>query len=162
MNTLYDIKNRFIELMNNDELTEEEVNELGQVLATELQNKSANIIAYDRNINSWIDSLKNEIDRLTTMKKALEEKHEKFKGYVKSNMEQLGLKKIDTELGSLSITKNPVSVEIISENDVPSEFKQEIVTTKIDKRAIAQWFKDTGEVPQGCSIIDNKTYLRIK
>lgn len=162
MNTLYDIKNRFVELMNNEELTEEEVNELGQVLATELQNKSTNIVAYDRNINSWIDSLKNEIDRLTDMKKALEEKHDRFKEYVKSNMEQLGLKKIDTELGSLSITKNPVSVEIISVADVPSEYKQEVVTTKIDKRAIAQWYKDTGEVPQGCSIIDNKTSLRIK
>ncbi len=162
MNTLYDIKNRFVELMNNEELTEEEVNELGQVLATELQNKSTNIVAYDRNINSWIDSLKNEIDRLTDMKKALEEKHDRFKEYVKSNMEQLGLKKIDTELGSLSITKNPISVEIISVDDVPSEYKQEVVTTKIDKRAIAQWFKDTGEVPNGCSIIDNKTSLRIK
>lgn len=162
MNTLYDIKNRFVELMNNDELTEEEVNELGQVLATELQNKSTNIVAYDRNINSWIDSLKNEIDRLTAMKKALEEKHDRFKEYVKSNMEQLGLKKIETELGSLSITKNPVSVEIISVADVPSEYKQEVVTTKIDKRAIAQWYKDTGEIPKGCSIIDNKTSLRIK
>jgi len=162
MNTLYDIKNRFIELMNNDELSEEEVNELGQVLAIELQNKSANIIAYDRNINSWIDSLKNEIERLTTMKKSLEEKHEKFKGYVKSNMEQLNLTKIDTVLGTIRIAQNPISVEIISENEIPAEYKQEVITTKIDKKAIAQHFKETGEVPNGCIIHTDNTSLRIK
>lgn len=45
-NTLYDVRCKFVELMNNDELSEEEYNELGKELALELKNKSANIIAY--------------------------------------------------------------------------------------------------------------------
>ncbi len=55
-----------------------------------------------------------------------------------------------------------MSVEIENEDEIPSEFKQEIVTIKIDKTAIKNHFKETGEVVAGTNIIDNKTSLRIK
>ena len=47
--SLYNITNRFVELMDkaeNGELTEEEYNELGQELAIQLQEKGSNIIGY--------------------------------------------------------------------------------------------------------------------
>ena len=50
--SLYNIPNKFAELMDkvqNGEITEEEYNELGEELALELQNKSANIIGYTQN-----------------------------------------------------------------------------------------------------------------
>ena len=77
-------------------------------------------------------------------------------------MEKLGLEKIPTELGSLAIAKNPMSVEIENEDEIPSEFKQEVVVIKIDKTAIKNHFKETGEIVRGTIIIDNKTSLRIK
>ena len=51
-------------------------------------------------------------------------------------MENAGFTKIETTLGSLSIAKSPISVEISNEDEVPSEYKTEVVTTKIDKKAI--------------------------
>lgn len=161
-NTLYDIRCKFVELMNSEELTEEQVQELGTELAKELQNKSSNIIAYIVNSESLLERIKAEEKRLADMRKNGEAKLEKFKEYVKNNMEVLELQKIQTELGTLSIGKNPISVEITQEDEVPTEFKQEVVTTKIDKKAIAQHFKDTGEVPNGCVIHTNNTSLRIK
>lgn len=163
--SLYNITNRFAELMdkaNDGELTEEEYNELGNELALELQNKSANIIGYIKNSESLLDAMKTEEKRLSDIRKQGEAKLEKFYQYVKENMEKLGLVEIPTELGSLKINKNPMSVEIENEDEIPSEFKQEIVTTKIDKTAIKNHFKETGEIVAGIKIVDNKTSLRIK
>ena len=77
-------------------------------------------------------------------------------------MESNGFQKIDTGLGSLTIAKNPMSVEIENEDEIPSEFKQEIITTKIDKNAIKKHIKETGEIIPGVIIVDDKTSLRIK
>lgn len=161
-NTLYDIRCKFVDLMNNEELTEEQVQELGKELAEELRNKSSNIIAYIVDSESLLERIKSEEKRLADMRKLGEARLEKFKGYVKDNMEALELLKIQTELGTLSVAKNPISVEIVEEDKVPMEFKQEVVTTKIDKKAIAQHFKDTGEVSKGCIIHTDNTSLRIK
>lgn len=163
--SLYNITNRFAELMdkaNEGELTEEEYNELGNELALELQNKSANIIGYIKNSEILLDAMKAEEKRLSDIRKQGEAKLEKFYQYVKENMERLNLLEIPTELGSLKIAKNPMSVEIENEDEIPSEFKQEVVTTKIDKTAIKNHFKETGEIVAGTRIIDNKTSLRIK
>lgn len=163
--TLYNITNKFAELMDraeNGELTEEEYNKLGEELALELQNKSSNIIGYVRNSALLIEAMKAEEKRISDMRKAGEAKLEKFKQYVLENMERLGLSKIQTELGALSVSKNPMSVEIENEDEIPSEFKQEVVTTKIDKTAIKNHFKATGEIIPGTKIIDDKMSLRIK
>lgn len=163
--TLYNITNRFTEIMEKaerGELTEQEYNELGEELAKELQNKSSNIIGYIRNTELLIDAMKAEEKRIADIRKTGEAKLEKFKQYVLENMERLGLSKIQTELGALSVSKNPMSVEIENEAEVPEEFKQEVVTTKIDKTAIKSHFKTTGEIIPGTKIIDDKMSLRIK
>lgn len=163
--TLYNITNKFAELMDraeNGELTEEEYNKLGEELELELQNKSSNIIGYVRNSELLIEAMKSEEKRLADIRKNGEAKLDKFKQYVKENMEKLGLDKIPTELGSLSIAKNPISVEIENENEIPKEFKNEKITISIDKTAIKNHFKETGEIVPGTRIIDDKTSLRIK
>ena len=161
-NTLYDIRCKFVEIMNNEELSEEQVQELGTELAMELKNKSSNIIAYVIDSESLLERIKAEEKRLADIRKIGEAKLEKFKKYVKENMEALELQKIQTELGTLSIAKNPISVDVIEEDKLPNEFKQEVVTVKIDKKAIAQHFKETGEVPSGCIIYTDRTSIRIK
>ena len=156
--SLYNITNRFVELMDkaeNGELTEEEYNELGQELAIQLQEKGSNIIGYAKNIELTINAMKDEEVRISTNRKLLESKLEKFKQYVKDNMEKLGITKMDTELGTLSVAKNPLSVEIESEEMIPNEFKLQVVSTKIDKTAIKNHVA-------GTKIVDDKTNLRIK
>lgn len=165
MNSLYKITDKFIGLMNRaeaGELTEEEYNQLGEELAIELQNKGTNIVGYALNEESLIDAIDIQIKRLQEFKKIKQNNLDRFKEYVKDNMERLGITKMDTELGILSIAKNPMSVEIVNEDEIPKEFKQEIVTEKIDKTAIKKHFKETGEMIPGANIIDDKTSLRIK
>lgn len=163
--SLYNITDKFIEIMDkvqDGEITEKEYNELGQELAVALQNKSIGIIGYIQNKESLIDAVDTQIKRLQELKKAESNSIDKFKQYVKENMEKLGIQKLETEIGKMSITKNPLSVEIQNEDEIPAEFKQEVVTTKIDKTAIKNYFKETGEIVPGARIISDKTSLRIK
>ena len=163
--SLYNITNKFVDLMSkaeNEELTEEEYNELGEELALELQKKSTNIIGYIQNTDSLINAIKDEEVRLESMRKTAEKRIEKFKQYVKENMDRLGINKIDTAIGSMTIAKNPISVEIENEEEIPEEFINTVVTKKVDKTKIKNYFKDTGELVRGVRIITDKTSLRIK
>lgn len=139
--SLYNITNKFVELMDKaqeGELSEEEYNELGNELALELQNKSSNIIGYIKNSESLLEAMKTEEKRLSDIRKQGEKKLDKFYQYVKENMERLGLE------------------------EIPSEFKKEVTTTQVDKTAIKNHFKDTGEIVPGIRIINDKTSLKIK
>ena len=67
--SLYDVRNRFVELMNSDEqLTEEQMRELNEDLCQELQIKSGNIIGYIMNSESLLAEIKNEENRLKAMR----------------------------------------------------------------------------------------------
>ena len=160
--SLYQITNAFPQLMANEEISEEDKSKIQEELTVLLQQKSQNIIGYSKNIELTIDAMKVEEKRIADQRKALENRLTKFKEYVKECMESNGITKIETVLGTLTIAKNPISVEVVDEDEIPSEYKQEVVTTKVDKKAIADNFKATGEIPDGINIITQKTSLRIK
>ncbi len=160
--SLYEITSGFPALMENEEITEEDKKKIEEELTVLLQQKSQSIIGYTKNIELTISAMKEEEKRIAEDRKILENKMARFKDYVKECMERNGITKIETGLGTLSIAKSPVSVEIVNEDEVPSEFKQEVVTVKIDKTKIKNNFKETGEIPTGVNIITSNTNLRIK
>ncbi len=160
--SLYEITSGFPALIENEEITEEDKKKIKEELIVLLQQKSQNTIGYVRNIELTIEAMKTEEKRISEQRKILENRLTKFKQYVKDCMESNGITKIETELGTLSIAKNPISIEIINEYEVPNEFKTEVITTKIDKNKIKDNFKATGEIPAGVNILTQNTSLRIK
>lgn len=160
--SLYQITNAFPALMESEEITPEDKSKIEEELTILLQQKSQNIIGYTKNIELTINAMKEEEDRIASNRKTLENKLTRFKQYVKECMENNGITKIETELGTLSIAKSPVSVEIVNEEAIPNNFKQEIITVKVDKTKIKENFKETGEIPDGVNIITTNTNLRIK
>lgn len=160
--SLYQITNAFPQLMANEEISEEDKAKIEEELTMLLQQKSQNIIGYSKNLELTIEAMKNEEKRILEQRKALENRVLKYKNYVKECMEQNGITKIETTLGTLSIAKNPISVEVVNEDEIPSEYKQEVITTKVDKKAIADNFRATGEIIPGVNINTQNTSLRIK
>lgn len=160
--SLYEITNAFPTLMENEEMSMEDKIKVEEELTMLLQQKSQNIIGYTRNIELMINAMKEEEKRLADRRKIFENRLTKFKEYVKECMERNDITKMDTGLGSLTIAKNPASVEIVNEDEIPSEYKTEVVTVKIDKTKIKNNFKETGEIPNGVNILTNNTSLRIK
>ncbi len=160
--SLYEITNAFPALMENEEMSVEDKIKVEEELTILLQQKSQNIIGYARNTELMINAMKEEEKRLADKRKTIENKLTRFKEYVKECMDKNGITKIDTELGSLTIAKNPASIEIVNEDEIPEEYKTEVVTVKIDKTKIKNNFKETGEIPNGVNILTNNTSLRIK
>lgn len=160
--SLYQIANAFPLLMENEEITDEDKVKIKRELTLLLQQKSQNTIGYIRNIELTIEAMKSEEKRISEQRKKLEKRESNFKEYVRECMEQSGLTKIETPLGTLSIAKNPISVEVINEDEIPSEYIQEIVTKKPNKKAITDNFKATGEIIPGVNILTNNYSLRIK
>ena len=62
----------------------------------------------------------------------------------------------------MSIIKNPISIEITEEDKIPAQFKEIVQTVKVKKKAISDYFKETGELVQGVRIISDKRSLKIK
>ena len=159
--SLYQITSSFPKLIE-EEMSEEDKKEVKKELTELLQQKSQNLIGYIRNIELTIEAMKNEEKRISEQRKILESRLTKFKEYVKECMEQNGFTKIETQLGALSIAKNPISVEIYDEAQIPDEYKTKVIEVKVDKTAIKKALKETGEIIPGTRIIDNKTSLKIK
>lgn len=162
---LYEITNGFMKLLDDketEELTEEEKEQIGKQLVEALQVKSANIIAYYQDQNTILNAIDEQIKRLQEYKKITKNKIDRYKEYVKSNMESLGIDKIQNELGTLSIAKSPISVEVVDPEKIPPEYKQEVTEVKILKDKIKNDFKATGEIIDGVRIITDNTNLRIK
>lgn len=160
--SLYQITGMIPTIMEQEEITPELKEQLEKELTELLQQKSQNIIGYTKNIELTIEAMKTEEKRISEQRKVLENKLDNFKQYVKECMEQNRIKKIETGLGTISIAKNPISIEIENEEKVPDEFKTVITTTKIDKTKIKDNFKETGEIPDGVKINTENTRLQIK
>lgn len=159
---LYEITNAFPALMENEEISEENKKQIEEELTLLLQQKSQNIIGYIRNMELTAEAMKNEEKRISERRKQIENHVVRFKEYVKDCMENNGILKIETGLGTLSTAKSPISVEVVNESIIPDEYKTEIITTKVDKKKIADNFKLTGELIEGVIIHTDNTNLRIK
>lgn len=160
--SLYQITSAFPKLIDQEEMSEEDKKEVEKELTELLQQKSQNLIGYARNMELTIEAMKNEEKRISEKRRIAENKYTKFKECTKECMEQGGFTKIETPIGTLSIAKNPISVEIYDEAQIPDEYKTKVIEVKVDKTAIKKALKETGEIIAGTKIIDNKTSLRIK
>ena len=160
---LHEITQGFMALADDkDELSADELQIISNQLNQALQEKSTNIIAYYENLNTLLDGISTEIKRLQDYKKQIETRIDNYKSYVKTNMIQLNLDKIETPLGKISIAKSPVSCEILDEEKVPAKYKTIVQTSKIDKKSIIDDFKATGEIVDGVQMNTTNTNLRIK
>lgn len=162
---LYQITDGFMQLLDEkqtEEMTQEEINKIGEELAIALQQKSSNIIAYYQEQDALLNAIDEQIKRLQDYKKSTKNKIDNYKEYVKNNMNILGIDKIQTDLGTISIAKSPLSIEIIDIDKIPNEYKEVVSDIKIDKSKIKDNFKATGEIIDGVKIITDNTYLKIK
>lgn len=154
---LYELSNDF---KNIDEIEDNE--EIKEIIINEIKNKTSNIIRLIRNKETKIDMIDLEIKRLQAMKKVEENKIKSIKEYTKECMQIIDVKKIETNLGNITLRKSPVSLRIMNDENIPNQFIEVIQETKIDKKAIIQHFKETGEMFEGIDYLTENKSLMIK
>lgn len=125
------------------EIVDSEVlEELDESVRKILTEKSEGIIKFFRNEELELKMIKEEIERLNTMKKRKERKIEGFKNYILMNMNRIGENRITTPVGNIILRKSVKA--IIDETVIPKDsryWSQEIIN-KYDKNEIKKLIKD--------------------
>ena len=160
MANLYELTSDLKEISEIEDIDIEQVEQIKAVIKAEIDKKSSGIVALVRNLEGDVDTIKAEIDRLNNLKKLKENRINNIKNYTKECLEEAGIKKVSTSLGNISIRKTPGAVEILDEDLIPTEYKSEVVTVKVDKKAILAELKE-GVVIQGVNL-KTGTSLTIK
>ena len=149
---LYEIKEAMIDTLDifleseKKDTDQENYAEIMLFLRDELKHKSTSLIQYIQNLKAKSEVAKKESDRLAMVSKVNANKVERLKTYLISTMQTLETKKIETDLGSYGVRKNPPSVDVYDMSVLPSEFIRVIEDKKADKEKIKEYLKEHGEL----------------
>lgn len=146
-------------LMDNGGEVTPELEEALLINKQDLDVKAAQYALIIKDVDHEINALKSEIERLNAMEKSRVKTSERLKNTIKSAMELYGIEEIKTDNLKISFRKS-TSVEIEDEELIPSLFKEEVTTIKINKKEIGEVLK-AGQAVSGASLKHNKN-LQIK
>ena len=114
-----------------------------------------------REIEAESEVINTESKRLAGKARSLDNRAAWLKNYAMDCMGQMSKDGVQGQILKIKIQNNPPSCEILDEEVVPTSYVTEVVTKKIDKRAILEDYKASGEIPAGCAINVGKS-LRIR
>jgi hypothetical protein len=149
---LYELSHSYLQALEaftdpEADLPAEVVTDTLEGIEGELQDKAVNVAKFMRNLEAVAEAVKAAEENMARRRKAIENRARWIKDYLKTNMEACGIQKIESPWFVLAIQKNPVAVEILNEAALPDEFKEAIITTKIDRAGIKQAIEAGREVP---------------
>jgi hypothetical protein len=121
----------------------------------DLNNKFDNYAYIIRSKNDENGLIDQEIKRLQKRKKRNNNVIERLKSFLKLIISNLNKTKIETNLNTIAIRKNPQKVEILDNTAIPYEYKEEIITEKILKNKLKEALKAGDEIP-GCTLIQTE------
>jgi hypothetical protein len=158
--TLYKVSQDFenlVDLMDRDVLEEWEVKELEQKLSTAIASQSKDIVKYYINEMADIESLKNEIKRLQTIKSSKEAGIERLKDRLSENMRTLKCPKIATPLGNITLALDSTTekVEVDENVDYDKIPEQYLKVSKEVKKSDIKKAIQSGETFEGVNIVSS-------
>ena len=152
---LYTITNAIIEAQHETVDTEQL-----DALQIAFQDKSIACACVIKNLSAEVNAIESELKRLQDLKATRQNNVDRLKAYILANMKAAGLSKVENGVHSLRIAQSPLSITVTDEASVPVEFKIEEVNVKIDRQAIAEQIKRSGEIPEGIQATQGE-HLRI-
>ena len=129
-----------------------QMDEIGASIAE----KADNYARFLRNKQAEADGLDKEIARLQKRKRSAENRIEQLREHMKFAMGVAGATEIRTALGKWTVRKNAPRVEVLDESEVAPEFF-EPQPPKLMKSRLQQHWKDTGEIPDGCDVVQSES-----
>lgn len=118
--------------------------------------KADNYARFLRNKQTEVDGLDKEIARLQKRKRSAENQIEQLREHMKFAMGVAGATEIRTTLGKWTVRKNAPRVEVLDESEVAPEFF-EPQPPRLMKSKLQQHWKDTGEIPDGCDVVQSES-----
>ena len=159
---LYELTEMYQNISNliEEGATNEELEEALESITDNIQIKAENMAKLIKSIEGNINVLKDEEKRLQTKRRALENKVISIKEYLEEQLKAMNLNKVQGNLFTVSIQKNPQSVNILNEDLIPEQFKVTKTTTSIDRKELLAALKEGREI-EGAEIKQTES-LRIR
>ena len=148
-------------LVESDELSIDDAKDTIQALEMEFKEKAIAITQFIENINPDISALDEHIKKLTAKEKALQNKQESLREYLRENMMTNEISKIECPFFSILLKSPAAAVDITDSDALPDEYVAVKTTVSPDKKAILKALKDGIDVP-GAQLKQAKPALQIK
>ena len=145
---------RFVEQIYNSAESEDEMLEAERYLIeaeADLSEKVENIARLIKNFEAERDTFKKESDRLASKAKSFNNKVTNLKRYLQDNLEVAGVDKVKGNLFTVSLRNNPISLDLSSDEHIPTEFKR-YPDPVVNKRELLKHIKETGEFFEGVGL----------
>jgi riboflavin biosynthesis pyrimidine reductase len=160
MPKLYELSSQYNQIFYT--MTEEsDFNQLEETLAAieeEFEVKAENIAKLIKSLDGDAKAYKEEVDRLSSRKKTIENHQDRLKAYLESNMTALGKDKIKGNVFTIAMQNNPPRAVVDSEGDIPECYK--VTEIHIVKSDILRDLKQGKEIPG--AHIEQSVSLRIR
>lgn len=127
----------------------------------EFNDKAQSLVHVLQNMDGDVTALDAEIERLQTRKKAIQNRQDSMRDYLRQNMEATGIRKISCPLFTINCIQGREIAEIENPDALPDEYVKVKTTVSPDKNAITKALKD-GETIPGAKLIHAKSSIRIK
>jgi hypothetical protein len=159
--TLFEISNEYkLALAELVDLEDDAVVDTLDALKGTLEVKAGNVSAFIRTLESTSSAMKRAEGQIAQRRLVLDRKIDRITKYIKTNMLNAGIKKIELPEFVISVKDNPPKVDIVNEDILPEKYFRSKTTIAPDKTAIKKDMVNGKDV-DGCSLIKN-TRLEIK
>ena len=159
--TLYELTDYYRRLQEMEGAdTELNLTEALDMIEEKLEQKVENIAKLVKCLEGESLAYGVEIDRMRKHAQAVDNRVRGLKAYVLDNLQAAGLTVLQAGLFKVRVQNSPPSCEIVAEADLPDVYKTERVVVDINKRAIIEAWKASGEAIPGAVCRQNQ-HLRI-
>lgn len=160
---LFEIADNYLATLDGmeiDEETGEILNVTGHFSLTEFNDKAINVSKYINNLQAEAKAIHEVEEQMYKRRKRLETNYENLKEYLRSQMERVDITEISCPYFGIKRKPGRISVDVIDESALPSQFKAVTIKEAPDKTAIKKAIEAGEEVP-GARLI-RKEILEIK
>ncbi|AUN23790.1 hypothetical protein RSJ21_00375 (plasmid) [Clostridium botulinum] len=137
--------NNLLELVDNPEVPVEMLKESLDNIGEEIDIKLENVAKVIKSIEVDAKGLKEEEKRLAERRKSLENRIVNLKEYAENSMKATGKEKIKGKVFTLGIQKNPPSVDVVDEDNIPDKYF--ITEKKLVMKDVLEVLKRGEKVP---------------
>lgn len=132
-----------------------------QTVEGAIEVKANNVIIFLKSLDADAKAIKEEEQRLSARRKAIENKHASIKQYLQMEMESAGIDKLKAATHSISLQNNPPALQIIDADVIPQKYLTLVPERwEVRKKDITDAIK-AGEVVPGAELTRGRS-LRIR
>ena len=159
MTNLYELSRDMLALQNEPDIPEEAIRDTLEAMEGEFNDKAVAVIKTCSNVEGDIEAIDSEIKRLQKRKQVKQNFINRFRDYLRVNMEQSGITKIEHSLFTITLGKPTKTADVFDDSKLPDEYTRTVIHP--DKKAILADLKKGIPVP-GAQLSEGKSRLLSK